>query len=55
MSVFSVHHINLMLGERHRTKEFFRDPEFFLDELLLLDSLGEFELEAFLEDSRLFV
>ena len=43
-----------MLGERHNTKEFFRDPEFFLDELLLLDSLGEFELEAFLDDPRLF-
>ena len=43
-----------MLGERQETKEFLRDPEFFLEELLLLEALGEFALEAFLDDPRLF-
>ena len=43
-----------MLGERQETKEFLREPEFFLEELLLLEGLGELELEAFLEDPRLF-
>ena len=42
-----------MLGERQETKEFLREPEFFLEELLLLEALGEFALEAFLEDPRL--
>ena len=43
-----------MLGERQETKEFLRDPEFFLEELLLLEASGELLLEAFLEDPRLF-
>ena len=43
-----------MFGERQETKEFLRDPEFFLEELLLLEALGEFALEAFLDDPRLF-
>ena len=45
---------NLMLGERQDTKEFLRDPEFFLEELLRLEALGELVLEAFLDDPRLF-
>ena len=61
----------LILGERHDTKEFFLDPEFFLDldPLLLLDvdgdaldvqgevlePHGEFVLEHVAEDPRLLV
>ena len=41
-----------MFGERQKTNEFLRDPEFF--ELLLLDPSGEFVFEGFLEDPRLF-
>ena len=62
----------LIFGDKQDTKEFFLEPEFFLDledGLLFLDEVGEFleafgdaldpagefALEQFAEDSRLFV
>ena len=43
----------LILGERQETKEFFREPEFFLEELLLLDMHGEFEFDGLIEEPTL--
>ena len=35
------------------TKEFFREPEYFLEELLLLDMHGEFEFDGLIEEPML--
>ena len=41
----------LMFGERQETNEFFREPEFFLDALLLLDMHGEREFDGLKEEA----
>ena len=40
------------MGDRHETKEFFREPELFrdLEALLLRDTQGEFEFEGLIDD-----